>query len=127
MHESRYATPLGLRERRVANLRLLGNRLRFRPALHDLPLVARLAGSSERACEAFDESLVVCQSHGQAADVTYTTASLGHLYEQQGVRTEAADLFLQSLRMLSGQATELGIATAVCGVGRMALDALLSR
>jgi tetratricopeptide (TPR) repeat protein len=123
MDESRFAESLALHERRVESSRLLGERLRAGPALHDLAVAARLVGELDRAREAFDESLALCQSLGQTVEVAFINASLGHLHLQRSAFAQAADMFVRSLRTLRSQDAELGLATALCGVGRMTLAA----
>jgi hypothetical protein len=47
-------------------------------------------------------------------------ASLGHLCLQEGAFADATSVIRQCLEELGRQGTELGIASAVCGIGRLA-------
>jgi predicted ATPase/class 3 adenylate cyclase len=123
MDGCRFADALALYERRAASYRLLGNRLRLAQTLHDLAIAARLVGDTDRALQAFDETLELCHGLGQASQIVAISASLGCLQRQRGTYAEASLTFTRSLRRLNSQESELGIATALCGVGRMALDA----
>jgi predicted ATPase len=123
MDAFRFADALALYKRRAATYRLLGNRLRLAQALHDLAIAARLAGDTDRAQQAFDETLELSQALGQSSQIAAISASQGCLEQQRGLHVEAGLTFTRSLRRLNSLESELGIATALCGVGRMALDA----
>jgi hypothetical protein len=114
---------LAFHRQRAGSSRLLGNPLRLAQALHDVAIAARLVGDMDGARQAFDESLQLCQTLRLPSDVARIIASLGHLHRQLGSRSEACERFKQALGGLTGRETELGIATALCGVGQLALDA----
>jgi predicted ATPase len=120
MDESRFASALDLYERAVSNYRLIGNRLRLAQVLHDAGVAARLVGAAGGARAAFEESLELWQSVGDASGVAAVRASLSHLYLQQGAIIDATSLIRLSLEELRRQSAELGIASAVCGIGRLA-------
>jgi predicted ATPase/DNA-binding CsgD family transcriptional regulator len=122
MDECQFVNALDLHDRRAANYRLLGNRRWLAQALHDLAISARLVGDTDRALCAFEESLALCRSLGQAGEVASVNASLGHLHWQRGALGDASLLFERSLRSLHDQGIEWGIATALSGVGRAALE-----
>jgi non-specific serine/threonine protein kinase len=123
MDQCHFMNALALHERRAANYRLLGNRRWLAQALHDLGIAARLVGDTDRAFRAFDESLALGRSLGQPDEVGSVSASMGHLHYQRGELDDAGLLFERSLRSLHEQGIEWGIATALSGVGRMALEA----
>jgi predicted ATPase/transcriptional regulator with XRE-family HTH domain len=122
MADTRFADALALLERSTANFRLLGNRPRLAHTLHDLAIAARLAGDPNRALEAYHESLAVFQDLDQHGEVAAVWASLGYLLNQPGTHGQALKTFAESLRIFSRLGTELGLATALSGLGQMALD-----
>jgi predicted ATPase len=123
MDQALFVNALALYERRAANFRLVGSRAQLAQGLHDVGVAARLAGDANRALRAYQECLAQFEDLGQANEVGEVRASLGHLHRQRGAVTLAAAMFAESLRMLSSENSELGVATALSGLGGIALDA----
>jgi predicted ATPase len=122
MDAAEFAVALALNEQRVAKCRQLGNRAHLAHALHDLAIAARLTGDLDRGLRAYEDCLALFQTLEETGDVAALTASMGHLHRQYRNRTLAAAGFAESLRALNSQNAELGIATALAGLGGLALD-----
>jgi non-specific serine/threonine protein kinase len=119
MDESHFAPALRLCERAISNDRLIGNRLRLAQVLHDAGVAARLAGSADKALCAFEESLSMHRALGQESGVAAVRVSLSHLHLEQGAIAEATAAISQGLEVLARQDSELGVASAVCAIGRL--------
>jgi predicted ATPase/transcriptional regulator with XRE-family HTH domain len=120
--EPHFAEALVLHERRLAKFRLLGNRPWLAQTLHDVGLAARRVGDLGRAEQALVEALALYKALGQRIESAMVGASMGHIYAQCGDRGEASRLFTAALKDLRDGNSELGVATALCGVGLLLLD-----
>jgi predicted ATPase len=117
-----FVEALVLLERRATNRRLIGGRAAIAAALHDVAILARIVARTDRAVATCEESLSLCQDLGLKDQVAALQASFGHIHIQQTEFDEAAATLAASLRALASLNVEFGIATALAGVGLLAVD-----
>ncbi|MBV9325344.1 MAG: AAA family ATPase [Chloroflexi bacterium] len=123
MDEANFADAAVLQEQRAAICRLLGNRVRLAHALHDMAVALRLSGDLDGALASYHDSVAVFAELGQPQNTAAVKASLGHLHVHRGAFDVARNTLVESLHVLASHQSEPGIATALTGVGQIALKA----